>query len=177
MSRKRPIKSKNANKPKSELVGAADIESREQEHQRNLEDAVISTVNWQWRKFSLNIMNGMQKYAAYADAYGIEDVENNDRAYKVAAACSARLLKNASFIKYYRELLGEQGFNDDIADTRLLQALTSPDVPWQSVLKAIEQYNKLRGRIVDRSDITSKGRRILQPKVVSKIKPRNQKAK
>lgn len=175
MSRKKQIKKENLNSPPSMLVPMADVEERERQHRRNLEDAVVSSVNWQWRQFALNIMNGMQKYEAYAKAYGIDDVETNERSYKVAAACSARLLKKASFRKLYRELLEEQGFSDDIADTRLLQVLTDPSAAYKDVLRAVELFKKLNGKLVERSDITSKGKRIItQPKVISTIQPRKQ---
>lgn len=127
---------------------------------RNLENDLINNVNWEWRVFAVGMMNGKQNYQAYADAYGIEDIETDKKAYQVAAAGATQLLKNIKFRDYWRELIIEFGFNDDVADSRLVQVMTDPKTPAKDVLKAVELFKKLGGKIVDRTDVTSKGNQI-----------------
>ena len=167
--RKKSRPAKNSNSP---LIPIAIEQERQRQHKQNLEDAIIADINWQWRTFALGIMNGKANYTAYNEAYKIGDVDNNHRAYMVASACAARLLKNAKFREYWRELLGEQGFNHDVVDSQMLKQITSPDTPENVRRAAIRDYNELNGRIVQKTDITSKGRRVQSPLVISPINSR-----
>lgn len=129
-------------------------EKADQQRQREAEDAMLGEINWQWRMFALNLMNGLNGYQAYAKAYGIENVETDERAYKVAAASAARLLKNVSFKTFWRELLDEQGFNHDMVDSQLLMLITDPLTPHTVRRAAIRDYNELQGRIIKKQSLT-----------------------
>lgn len=149
MSRKKPTKNENS----SSLPA-----KREYIQDRNLEDDLVGSVDWRWRKFALGIMNGKMNYVAYNEAYKIGDVENDGRAYQVACAAASQLLRNIRFRGYWRELIVESGFNDDVADSRLVDIMTNPNTPPKDVLKAVELFKKLGGKIVDRTDVTTKGK-------------------
>lgn len=146
------------------IISKADHDRAERERKRDLEDAVLGTVNWQWRKFALGIMNGKENYKAYAEAYDMNDVDRNERAYRVAAVLSSRLLKNVNFRAYWRELLEEQGFNDDVADTQMLRLMADLDTPPAVRRATIRDYNELKGRIVKKNAFTDdKGISLFDP--------------
>lgn len=147
-----PRSAKNA-VPSAVLDPAAQKKADEQ-RQREQENALIGEINWQWRKFALGIMNGLNNYQAYAQAYDIKDVDTNERAYQVAAASAARLLKNVNFKAFWRELLTEQGFNDDVVDSQMLMLITDPLTPHTVRRAAIRDYNELQGRIIKKATLT-----------------------
>lgn len=148
----------------SAIINKADHDRAERQRKRDLEDAVLGTVNWQWRLFALGIMNGKENYKAYAEAYDMNDVDRNERAYKVAAVLSSRLLKNVNFRAYWRELLEEQGFNDDVADTQMLRLMADLDTPPAVRRATIRDYNELKGRIVKKNAFTDdKGISLFDP--------------
>lgn len=136
------------------VITAAQAQKERDEKQQAQEDVIIGKINWQWRKFALGIMNYLPAYKAYAEAYSIPNVDRDDRAYKVATASSARLLANVSFRKYWRELLEEQGFNDDMVDTQMLMQITDPETPHAVRRAAIRDYNELKGRIIKKQTMT-----------------------
>jgi hypothetical protein len=159
MNQKKPTPKKPASRPLSQgLVLAAHAKKQRADFDAAVEDEVISSENWQWRKFALGMMNGLANYKAYAEAYSMPNVDRDERAYMVAAACSSKLLKNTKFRDYWRELIEEQGFNHDVVDTEALKLITDSDTPPQVRRAAIRDYNELRGRIVKKSTLTdSKG--------------------
>lgn len=151
---KRTAKSKrNSAVPNAVLDPRAQAKADEQA-KREAENALIGEINWQWRKFALGIMNGLNNYKAYAEAYDIKNVDTDERAYRVAAASAARLLKNVNFKTFWRELLTEQGFNDDVVDSQMLMLITDPLTPHTVKRAAIRDYNELQGRIVKKATLT-----------------------
>lgn len=143
MSQKQPTPPSRGNKPAKRAKTPAVVDPIAKEQQE-----AVAAINWQWRKFALAIMNGRQMYQAYNDAYEIGDVEKDQQAYQVAAASATRLLKNVKFRKYWRELLEEQGFNDDVVDSQMLTLITDPATPHMVRRAAIRDYNELKGRII-----------------------------
>lgn len=162
-------KQQKADAPKvSAIIKKAEHDKRERQRRKDLEDAVLGTINWQWRKFALGIMNGKENYKAYAEAYDMNDVDRDERAYQVAAVLSSRLLKNVKFREYWRELLEEQGFNDDVADTQMLRLITDLDTPPAVRRATIRDYNELKGRIVKKNAFTDdKGISLFDPETTA----------
>lgn len=140
--------------PVQGLITAAQAQAEREQAEAAEQAALVSTVNWQWRKFALGIMNGLHTYKAYAEAYSMPNVDRDDQAYKVAAAAGTRLLKNVKFREYWRELLDEQGLNDEVVDSEMLKLITDPEVPYAVRRAAIRDYNELKGRIIKKQTMT-----------------------
>lgn len=136
------------------IISKAEHDRANRQRQHETEEYLIGKVNWQWRKFALGLMNGLPNYKAYAEAYDMNDVDRNDRSYKVAAVLSSQLLKNPNFRAYWRELIEEQGFNNDVADTEMVKLITDPDTPAAVRRATIRDYNELQGRIVKKQSWT-----------------------
>lgn len=136
------------------ILSRAELEKQKREQQRRLEDHIIAGTNWQWRKFALGLMNGKPNYLAYAEAYDMNDVERDQRAYQVAAACATQLLKNTKFREFWRDLIVEQGFNNEIVDSETVRLITDPDTPPAVRRATIRDFNELQGRIVKRNAFT-----------------------
>ncbi|MFA5172603.1 MAG: hypothetical protein WC426_13660 [Sulfuriferula sp.] len=149
-------KSTKAKKPPVQkgLVTAADVKRANDNAKKAQEDIILAGVNWQWRKFALGLMNGLANYKAYAEAYNMPTVDRDERAYMVAAACSSKLLKNAKFLEYWREIIKEQGFNHDVVDVQALKLITDEDTPPAVRRAAIRDYNELQGRIIKKATMT-----------------------
>lgn len=158
MPQKKPIRQRSVDsvkaKPKAGLLDVAAQQRAEKNAREAQEQALLGSTNWQWRKFALGLMNGLNNYKAYAEAYSMPNVDRDDRAYQVAAAAASRLLKNVKFREYWRELIVEQGFNHDVVDTEALKLITNEDTPPQVRRAAIRDYNELTGRIVKKQALT-----------------------
>lgn len=95
--------------------------------------------------------NGVQ---AYMEVYDIDKTKPNW--FGTACSAASRLLSNVKVCRRINELLEEQGLNDGYIDKQLLFLVTQ-HADFGSKLGAIKEYNKLRQRIVNKSDITSNG--------------------
>lgn len=152
----------------SAIISKAEHDRTQKQRAHETEEYLLGKVNWQWRKFALGIMNGLQNYRAYAEAYDMNDVDRNDRSYKVAAVLSSQLLKNPNFRAYWRDLLEEQGFSDDMADTEMVKLMTDPDTPAAVRRATIRDYNELKGRIVKKQSWTDdQGISLFDPEATS----------
>ena len=85
---------------------------------------------------------------SYCRAYGMDF--NDPKKYMLAASSATRLLKNVKIIERITQLLQETGFNDQFADKQL-GFLMAQHADFQSKLGAIKEYNKLKGRITEKS--------------------------
>lgn len=94
---------------------------------------------------------------AYAKAYDIDLSEKG--AYKVAASNAYRLLINADILIHINSMLDESGLNDAFVDKQLL-FLINQNADLHAKRGAIAEYNKLKARITDKLDITSKGKQL-----------------
>lgn len=92
---------------------------------------------------------------AYMEAYG---VENNQGTRQSAS----KLLTNAHILARVNELLDYNGLNDVSVD-RELAFVIAQSADYGSKVAAIREYNKLRNRITERLDMTSKGEQISAP--------------
>jgi phage terminase small subunit len=101
--------------------------------------------------------NGTQ---SYIEAYNVN--LNEKGAYQTARACAYESLTKPHILARINELLEVEGLNDVAVDKQLkLVIAQSADYP--SKVAAIREYNKLKARIVDKSeqtivaDVTSNG--------------------
>lgn len=74
-----------------------------------------------------------------------------DKAYHVCATEGGRLLKIPEIQERITALLNEL-LRDDIVDSQLAKVITQDD-DLQSKVRAINEYNKVRGRIIDKSKV------------------------
>lgn len=95
--------------------------------------------------------NGVQ---SYIEAYEPETSKPNW--YKVACAAASRLLSNVKVFTRINELLEETGFNEVSVDKQL-SFLIHQQSDFQAKLGAIKEFNKLKQRIIDKSDTKLSG--------------------
>lgn len=98
--------------------------------------------------------NGVQ---SYIEAYDI-DIKKPG-AYNSAKANANKLLTKDYILKYINELFEARGLNDTFVDKQLEKLITQ-DAEFSVKIKAISEYNKLKGRITDKKDITTNGESI-----------------
>jgi len=90
-----------------------------------------------------------------------EQIEITDRAYKTASVMATEYLRKPSIIKRIDEILEERGFNDDAVKREHFRLIRTGD---ESVkMRAIDSYYKLKGKFIERTDITSGGEPIVLP--------------
>lgn len=98
--------------------------------------------------------NGVQ---SYIEAYDFDMSKKG--AYNTAKANAHRLLTNADILDYINSLFDARGLNDTFVDKQLEKLITQ-DAEFSTKIKAIAEYNKLKGRIIDKKDLTSNGESI-----------------
>lgn len=95
--------------------------------------------------------NGVE---SYMEAYGVDKSKKNW--YKVAQSSASRLLSNAIICERINELLENTGLNDEFVDKQLRFLLTQ-HADFNAKAQAIREYNKLKQRITEKTDVTSGG--------------------
>jgi hypothetical protein len=95
---------------------------------------------------------------SYLEVYEIDRSKPNW--YKTACQAASRLLSNVKVFTRIGELLEERGFNDVNIDKQLL-FLINQFADNTNKLGAIREYNKLKQRIIDKKDITSGGKSLV----------------
>lgn len=98
--------------------------------------------------------NGVE---SYMEVYDIDTSKPNW--YKSACAAASRLLSNVKVAERINEILEEQGLNDNFVDKQL-KFLITQHAEFGSKLGAIKEYNKLKQRITEKIDHTTKGKPI-----------------
>lgn len=91
--------------------------------------------------------NGVQ---AYIEAYNPDQSKPNW--YKTAQGGASRLLSNAIILDRINELLDDRGLNDAFVDKQLLFLITQ-NVEFGAKAAAIREYNKLKQRIIEKSEV------------------------
>ena len=79
-----------------------------------------------------------------------------DCSYDSARTCAYRLLTNVYIMKRIDDLM-EVFINDQIVDKELARVISQMG-DYSSKVRAISEYNKVKGRIVERRDVTIGGR-------------------
>jgi hypothetical protein len=93
-------------------------------------------------------------FRSYCKAYNI-DHEDFKKA-QAARACASELLTKPNILRYINELLDDAGLNDSFVDKQLLIAITQ-NADFNSKVKAIAEYNKLKQRITLKSKVEHSG--------------------
>jgi phage terminase small subunit len=91
---------------------------------------------------------------AYAKAYNI-DIEDPKK-YASARTRAWDLLTNIDISSYITQMLDDAGLNNNFVDKQLLFVI-SQHADLNAKMKAIEQYNKLKQRITDKSETKVSG--------------------
>ena|SRR3990167_378628 len=99
--------------------------------------------------------NGVQ---SYLEIYDIDRTKPNW--YKTACAATSQLLSNIKVCLRINQLLEEQGLNNEYIDKQLLFLITQ-HADFTNKLGAIKEYNKLKQRITEKTDLTSGGKPIV----------------
>lgn len=119
-------------------------------------------------KLNLQQENFCQLYATDKSFYGngVEcylEVYDIDRSkpnwYKTACSAASRVLSSVKVCQRINELLEEQGLNDQFIDKQLLFLVTQ-HADFNSKMNAIKEYNKLKKRITEKVDLTTKGKEL-----------------
>jgi phage terminase small subunit len=95
--------------------------------------------------------NGVESYAA---AYGLD--LSNPKNYNTAKVNASKLLTNTNISSYITQMLDDAGLNNNFVDKQLLFVI-SQHADLNAKMKAIEQYNKLKQRITDKSETKVSG--------------------
>ena len=95
--------------------------------------------------------NGVQ---SYIEVYEPDMTKPNW--YKSACASASQLLSNIKVFTRINELLEETGFND-VAVDKQLSFLIHQQADFNAKMSAIREYNKLKQRITNKTDLTSDG--------------------
>lgn len=90
--------------------------------------------------------NGTQ---SYIEAYNIDLSKKG--AYSSAKANAHRLLTKAYILEYIDKLFEARGLNDTFVDKQLEKLITQ-DAEFSAKIKAIAEYNKLKGRITEKRE-------------------------
>lgn len=79
--------------------------------------------------------------------------------YKTACAVASEMLSNPNVFNRINELLESGGLNDAHVDKQLLM-LINQHSDFNAKVSAIREYNKLKARILEKIDLSSKGKQI-----------------
>jgi len=114
--------------------------------------------------------NGTQ---AYIEAYDVDTSKPNY--YKTAAAAASRLLTNVKILNRINELLELRGLNDSFIDKQL-EFLVTQNAELSTKLSAIKEYNKLKSRVMEKSEVTHKFEDMSDEELERAIKARQDRA-
>jgi len=98
--------------------------------------------------------NGVE---SYLECYDIDRSKPNW--YKTACICASKLLTNTKVCDRINEILEDGGLNDQFVDKQLKFLITQHS-DFGNKLGALREYNKLKQRITDKTDLTSGGEKI-----------------
>lgn len=101
--------------------------------------------------------NGVQ---TYIEVY--EPNQSKPNWYRSACASASEILSNPKVCNRINELLEDSGLNDSFVDKQLL-FIINQHADLGSKIAAIREYNKLKQRIIDKIDHTTKGKEMPTP--------------
>ena len=104
--------------------------------------------------------NGVE---SYLEVYDIDRTKPNW--YKTACSAASRLLSNVRVCERINSLLENGGLNDLFVDKQLGFLITQ-HCDFTNKLGAIREYNKLKNRVTERFDHTTKGEKITGTKII-----------
>lgn len=91
---------------------------------------------------------------SYIESYKPRQIGNW---YNVARSRASELLTSPNILNRINEIFEARGLNDSFVDKQL-ELLITQNADFRSKVSAIREYNKLKQRIVDKTDITSGGK-------------------
>ncbi len=97
---------------------------------------------------------------SYAEAYDYDLTQKG--AINVCGACASKLLRFAKITAYQSKLLEASALNDIFVDKELAKVITQ-DMDFGDKIRAINEYNKLRGRHTKNLNLNVKGRLQVAP--------------
>lgn len=101
--------------------------------------------------------NGVQ---SYIEAYGLDT--SKPGWYNVAKSGACENLTKPYILERIDEIFEAHGLNDQFVDKQL-EKLIVQDADFNTKMKAIAEYNKLKSRITEKKDITSGGEKLEIP--------------
>jgi hypothetical protein len=101
--------------------------------------------------------NGVE---SYLEVYDVDRTKPNW--YKTACSAASRLLTNVKVVERVNQLLESKGLNDAFVDKQML-FLISQHADFTAKMSAIREYNKLKARITEKIDHTTKGKELPAP--------------
>jgi hypothetical protein len=110
--------------------------------------------------------NGVQ---SYIEAYNPDTIKRDW--YKTACASASQLLSNIKVLNRINELLELRGLNDAYIDKQL-EFLITQNTELRTKLSAIQEYNKLKARILEKSEVTHKYEELDDEQLEAAIKAR-----
>lgn len=93
--------------------------------------------------------NGVQ---SYIEAYGVDT--SKPGWYNTAKAGASENLTKTYILERIEEIFEAHGLNDTFVDKQL-EKLICQDADFKVKLGAIQEYNKMKGRIIDKKNITT----------------------
>lgn len=99
--------------------------------------------------------NGVQ---SYIESYGVNT--SKPGWYGVAKSGAYENLTKPHILERIEEIFEEHGLNDTFVDKQLEKLITQ-DADFKTKLGAIQEYNKMKGRIIERKDITQRNEEIV----------------
>lgn len=109
--------------------------------------------------------------AAYLEAYDGSIDRSKPNWYKTACQSASRLLSNVKVCERINSILEDSGFNDVHVDKQLALLLTQ-HADFKTKLGAIKEYNKLKQRITEKSEIEHKGLTVIVEESYGTNKPK-----
>ena len=100
--------------------------------------------------------SGVESYAA---AYGLDLTNQKD--YNNAKVAASKLLTNSNILTRINEELDAAGLNDNFVDKQLLFAITQ-NADLSSKVRAIQEYNKLKQRIIEKLETKNDNKIIVE---------------
>ncbi len=94
--------------------------------------------------------NGVQ---SYIEAYGVDT--SKPGWYRTACSGASENLTKPYILERIEEIFEAHGLNDQFVDKQL-EKLICQDADFRTKLGAIQEYNKMKGRIVERRDVTNR---------------------
>lgn len=95
--------------------------------------------------------NGVQ---SYCEAHNIDPTDW--KKYNSAKTSAFDYLTNPNILSYINDLLDDAGLNDSFVDKQLLFTMTQ-NADLNAKMKAVAEYNKLKSRITEKSEIKHTG--------------------
>ncbi len=87
---------------------------------------------------------------SYIEAYSVDTTKPGW--YSTAKSGAHENLTKPYLLDYIKELLELGGLNDEVVDKQLLKLIIQ-DADFSAKIKAIQEYNKLQGRITEKKEI------------------------